>query len=101
MGISRKLQEKILNLSDSDRNRMVRMGWEDRTSFDVIKHQFGFTENEFISFMRTELSETAFKRWRKRAHQIGGLKHEKKRGFKVSRFKSTRQTHDGLTKGWK
>ncbi|MBC7740925.1 MAG: DUF2805 domain-containing protein [Bdellovibrionaceae bacterium] len=51
--------------------------------------------------MRSQLSAAAIARWRNRAHQQGQLKHEVKRGFKTTRFKSTRQTVDGITKGWR
>jgi hypothetical protein len=32
MGLSRKLKDKISALSESELDRLVRMGWEDRTS---------------------------------------------------------------------
>lgn len=101
MGISRKLKEKIDALSASDKDRMVRMGWEDRSTFEAIFRQFGFTEDEFVRFMRTQLDEGVYRRWRRRAHEQGQLKHETKRGFKTTRFKCTRQSVDGVTKGWK
>jgi len=101
VGLSRTLKEKIDALSLEDIDRMVRMGWEDRTTFDAILFQFGFTENEFVKFMRTKLSSDSFTRWRRRAHEQGHLKHEVKRGFKKTRFKCRRQSIDGVTKGWK
>jgi uncharacterized protein (TIGR03643 family) len=101
MGIAKSLKVKIAALSLEDKDRLVRMGWEDRTTFDVIEHQFGITPNEFVRFMRTQLSAKAFTLWRKRVHEKGGLKNEKKRGFKTTRFKSSRQSVDGITKGGK
>ena len=101
MGLSRKLKEKIDALSNDDIDRLVRMGWEDRTTFEAIKEQFSFSENEFVRLMRTELSASDFARWRKRVHYQGKLKHEAKRGFKTTRFKCSRQSVEGLTKGWK
>jgi len=98
LGISKKLKEKIDSLSVDDQDRM---GWEDRSTFDDIKEQFGFTSNEFVRFMRTQLDKKAYDRWRRRANQQGHLKHERKRGFKTTRFKSSRQSVDGLSKGWK
>ncbi|MBC7467023.1 MAG: TIGR03643 family protein [Bdellovibrio sp.] len=88
-------------LSAEDMARMIRMGWEDRTTFEAIQAQFNFTENEFVRFMRRQLNVSDFSRWRRRAHEQGQLKHEKKRGFKVTRFKCSRQSVDGITKGWK
>ncbi len=101
MGISVKFKDKIAKLTANDKDRLVRMGWEDRTTFDVIEKQFGLTQNEFIRFMRSELPRKDYDRWRRRANEQGHLKHEKKRGFKTTRFKSSRQSVEGLTKGWK
>lgn len=88
-------------MSVDDKDRLVRMGWEDRTTFDVIELQFGLSPNEFVRFMRTQLDRKAFELWRKRVHSQGRLKNEKTRGFKTTRFKSTRQSFDGITKGRK
>ena len=101
MGISKTLKSKIESLSAEDVDRLVRMGWEDRTTFDVIELQFGITPNEFVRFMRTQLASKAFTLWRKRVHEQGHLKNEKKRGFKTTRFKCARQSVDGIVKGKK
>ncbi len=101
MGISTKMKDKIKLFSQSEKDRLVRMGWEDRTTFDAIEEQFGLTQNDFIRFMRTELPRKDYDRWRKRANQQGHLKHREKRGFKTTRFKCSRQSVDGITKGWK
>jgi uncharacterized protein (TIGR03643 family) len=101
LSISSKFKDKIALFSQNDKDRLVRMGWEDRTTFDAIEKQFGLSQNEFIRFMRTELDRKTYDRWRRRANQQGHLKHEKKRGFKTTRFKSSRQSVDGVTKGWK
>ena len=101
MGLSSSFKEKINLLSNEDKDRMIRMGWEDRSTFESIAAQFSFSANEFVRFMRSQLSTAAFNRWRKRVHEQGKLKNENKRGFKVTRFKCTRQSVDGITKGWK
>jgi uncharacterized protein (TIGR03643 family) len=101
MSISVKFKDKIKNLSDDDKDRLVRMGWEDRTTYEVIEAQFGLSQNEFVRFMRTQLDEKAYTRWRRRANEQGALKHQEKRGFKTTRFKCSRQSVDGITKGWK
>ena len=101
MGLSRNLKEKIDSFSVQEIDRLIRMGWEDRTTFEAIEKQFGLTENEFVRLMRRELPAATFSRWRKRISHQGQLKHEVKRGFKGNRFKCTRQSVDGLTKGWK
>ena len=67
----------------------------------MIEKQFGLSPNEFVRFMRSQMPRKDFDRWRKRVHEQGQLKNEKKRGFKTTRFKCSRQSIDGLTKGWK
>lgn len=94
-------KKSVTPLTEEDQERLVRMGWEDRTSFESIQHQFGLTPNETIKWMRQLLSVQAFKRWRARTRVQGHLKHEKKRPFKEGRFKCSRQRSDGSTKGWK
>lgn len=101
MGFSRVFKEKIDVLSAEDLDRLVRMGWEDRTAFETIRFQFGLSENEFIKLMRRELGDQGFQRWRRRIGKHGHLKHEKKNEIKSTRFKCTRQNIDGSTKGWK
>lgn len=101
MGLSRKLKYKIESLTQDEIDRLIRMGWEDRTTFEAIQEQFNISENECVRFMRTQLSQKTFLRWRRRVHDQGHLKHETKRGFKKTRFKCSRQSVDGITKGWK
>lgn len=101
MGISKVLKNKFDQFSEEDRNRLVRLGWEDRSTFEVIQVQFGLSPNEFVLFMRATLPRDAFDRWRRRISEQGRLKNEKKRGFKPTRFKCSRQSVDGITKGWK
>jgi uncharacterized protein (TIGR03643 family) len=101
VGISKDLKLKFDNLSDEVKDRLVRMGWEDRTTFESIAEQFEIQPNEFVQFMRYTLPDSNFERWRCRISQQGRLKNEKKRGFKITRFKCSRQSVDGITKGWK
>ncbi len=42
------------------------MAWEDRTPFDAIEKNFGFSEPQVISLMRKELKRSSFNLWRKR-----------------------------------
>lgn len=74
------------NLLQRDIDRIIQMAWEDRTTFDVIKVQFGLTPGEVIALMRREMTPSSFKMWRERT---GGrkTKHAAKRSFKVGRFR--------------
>lgn len=101
MGISKNFKSKISELSTDQIDRLVRMGWEDRSTFESIREQFSLSPNEFVRFMRRTLDEKSFKRWRRRVHAQGHLKNETQRGFKTARFKCSRQSTDGITKGWK
>lgn len=101
MGISSKKRIQWNKLSLSDQDRVVRMAWEDRTDFESIEKQFGLCPNEVERFMRTQLDIKSYKRWRRRASERGHLKQGQLRPKGVSRFKCSRQTVDGLTKGWK
>lgn len=71
-------------------DRIIEMAWEDRTTFDAIKFQFGLKEQEVIDLMRRNMKQSSFKMWRKR---VSGrkTKHEKKRDFLKGRFKCSRQ----------
>ncbi|MGB1218053.1 MAG: TIGR03643 family protein [Saprospiraceae bacterium] len=91
---------KKYNLTDRDVNRIVEMAWEDRTSFDAIKEQFGLSEGEVIKLMRKEMKLSSWKMWRKRV-QGRSTKHRFLRGFARGRFKCSRQksiSHNKMSK---
>ena len=44
--------------SNIDINRVIEMAWEDRTTFDSIKDQFGISEADVIKLMRKNLKNT-------------------------------------------
>jgi uncharacterized protein (TIGR03643 family) len=101
MSLSKTLKEKIANLSQDEIDRCIRMGWEDRSTFEAISVQFQISPNEFVKLMRHFLDRKTFNRWRRRVFEQGHLKNEVLRGFKLSRFKCSRQSVFGNTKGWK
>ena len=80
--------KKELSLRNID--RIIEMGWEDRTPFDAISMQFGLKEQEVITIMRNNMKPNSFKLWRKRV-QGRKTKHLKKRDEEVGRFKCSRQ----------
>ena len=45
---------------------IIRMAWEDRTTFDEIREKIGLSEAEVIRIMRHELKPSSFRLWRKR-----------------------------------
>ncbi|BDX22021.1 MULTISPECIES: TIGR03643 family protein [Polynucleobacter] len=54
------------SLSEADLSRMIEMAWEDRTPFDAIEQNFGYSEPQVIAVMRRELKRSSFNLWRKR-----------------------------------
>ena len=50
----------------AETSRIIEMAWEDRTTFDSIKDQFGLNESEVIKIMRKNMKRSSFKMWRKR-----------------------------------
>ena len=73
-----------------DENRIIEMAWEDRTTFDAIKDQYGISEPDVIKLMRKNLKRNSFKLWRER---VSGrkTKHRTSSQTKIPRFKSYNQ----------
>ncbi len=90
-------KEQSKELSQRDLDRIVEMGWEDRTPFDAIEEQFGVSEKEVIKIMRREMNPKSFKRWRARV-QGRATKHTRKRRTDTDRFKSRQQRTISLNK---
>ena len=83
-------------VSDSEKrvimeDRIIEMAWEDRTPFDAIKAQFGFSEAQVIALMRKQLKRSSFNLWRKRVNSGASIKHQKLRSEAVKRFHCSRQ----------
>ena len=95
MSISRRLKEKFDAYSPDEADRIRRMGWEDRTSYTAITHQFNLTPSELVHFMRYYLDASSFRRWRRRVFEQGRLKNEPHSDY---RFKCRSQRLDGSTK---
>jgi uncharacterized protein (TIGR03643 family) len=81
-----------MKLNITEVGRIIEMAWEDRTTFEAIKLQFGLNEQEVINLMRREMKPSSFKMWRARV-QGRKTKHQKLREFEKGRFKCSRQRH--------
>jgi uncharacterized protein (TIGR03643 family) len=68
-----------MKLPSEDISRIIEMAWEDRTSFEAIKQQYGYSESDVIALMRREMKPSSFKMWRKRVHSRISIKHPKRR----------------------
>ena len=77
---------KLTELSDAEVDRVIQMAWEDRTTFDAIKFQFGLSPGDVIHLMRARLKPSSFKLWRARTN-CRQTKHLAKRSFAVGRFR--------------
>lgn len=53
-------------MKDELANRVIRMAWEDRTTFEEIRERTGLGEAEVIQVMRRELKASSYRMWRKR-----------------------------------
>lgn len=87
-----------IQVNETDTDRIIEMAWEDRTPFEAIQAQFGYSEAQVISLMRHELKRSSFHLWRKRVNSGVSLKHAKKRNPEISRFKCNRQRAVSMNK---
>lgn len=85
-------------MEQKDIDRIIEMAWEDRTPFEAIKIQFGFSEGDVITLMRKELKRSSFNLWRKRVNSGVSQKHAQKRNSAVSRFKCALQKTISMNK---
>lgn len=85
-------------MEQKDIDRIIEMAWEDRTPFEAIKIQFGFSEGDVIALMRKELKRSSFNLWRKRVNSGVSQKHAQKRNSAVSRFKCALQKTISMNK---
>lgn len=83
-------EEKVMELSAVDIDRIIEMAWEDRTTFDAITAQFGISEAEVIRLMRNQMKPSSFKMWRERV-QGRETKHAALRAEGIDRFKCSMQ----------
>jgi uncharacterized protein (TIGR03643 family) len=85
-------------MTETETDRIIEMAWEDRTPFEAIKIQFGFSESDVISLMRKELKRSSFNLWRKRVNSGVSQKHLYKRTDEINRFKCTLQRNISMNK---
>ena len=85
-------------LSETDKNRIIEMAWDDRTPFEAIEFQFGKNEAAVIALMRKELKRSSFNLWRKRVNSGVSQKHLRKRNAGITRFKCSLQRTISMNK---
>jgi uncharacterized protein (TIGR03643 family) len=85
-------------MEQKDIDRIIEMAWEDRTPFEAIKIQFGYSEANVIALMRRELKRGSFNLWRKRVNSGVSQKHAQKRNPEIVRFKCSLQKTISMNK---
>ncbi|QGW28533.1 TIGR03643 family protein [Phnomibacter ginsenosidimutans] len=93
----KKASSAYSQLTANDIDRIVEMGWEDRTPFEAIELQFGLNEAAVIELMRQQMKPSSFRMWRKRM-QGRSTKHASLRSAAVTRFKCSRQRSISMNK---
>jgi uncharacterized protein (TIGR03643 family) len=72
MGLAAKMNadgksvSRIGSMNEQQRDRIIRMAWEDRTTFDEIREKTGYAEADVIKLMRKEMKPSSFRMWRRR-----------------------------------
>ena len=79
-----------IRLTEAQTDRVIQMAWEDRTTFDAIREQFGLEPGQVIKLMRKNLKPSSFRLWRTRTTGRN-TKHLSKRDFVVGRFRCQSQ----------
>lgn len=59
-------KSKRVELTSEEIDRVVSMAQEERKPFEVLKVEFGITENEVTEIMRKRLSKDNFELWKKK-----------------------------------
>jgi uncharacterized protein (TIGR03643 family) len=60
-------KSKLADFDNEQIERVVSMAQEERKPFEVIKEEFGLTENDVTELMRKRLSKDNFELWKKKA----------------------------------
>lgn len=76
--------------TESEKDRLIEMAWEDRTPFEAIEFQFHLKEQQVVEFMRQNSKPSSFRMWRKRMK--GRQTKHSQLGIDIdARFKCSRQ----------
>ena len=59
-------KSKRVELNNEEIERVVSMAQEEKKPFEVLKIEFGVTENEVTELMRKRLSKDNFELWKKK-----------------------------------
>ena len=71
-------KSRLVELDKEELERVVSMAQEERKPFEVLKEEFGLSENEVTELMRKRLSKDNFELWKKK---VAGSKPKPKPSF--------------------
>lgn len=60
-------KRKISELDNETLDRIVSMAQEEKKPYEVLKEEFGITENDVNDLMRKKLNKEKFELWKKKA----------------------------------
>ncbi|MFD2890961.1 TIGR03643 family protein [Flavobacterium chuncheonense] len=60
-------KRKITDFDNESIERIVSMAQEEKKPFEVIKEEFGISENDLTELMKKKLSKDNFELWKKKA----------------------------------
>lgn len=77
--------KKLTDTFDIEKqSRIIEMAWEDRTTFEAIKAEFGIDEPSIMKLMKKWLKRSSYLLWRERV-KTRSSKHERLRVSKITR----------------
>lgn len=63
-------KSKRPELGPEQTQKLLTLALEERNPFEIIKKEFGFSEQETTAFMRTRLTAEKFELWKKKATAV-------------------------------
>ncbi len=63
-------KSKRPELGPEQAQKLLNLALEERNPFEIIKREFGFSENETTEFMRKRLTIEKFELWKKKATAV-------------------------------
>jgi uncharacterized protein (TIGR03643 family) len=77
--------KRIPNTFDLEKqSRIIEMAWEDRTTFEAIKAEYGLDESSLMKVMKKWLKRPSYLLWRERV-KTRSSKHESLRTSRTTR----------------
>ena len=78
MGLSKTLKLKIDQLTTKEKEKLIKMTIQDKTSFSEIKKMFDLSPGEVEKFLLKEVGQQRFERWKLRQQKRSTIKGKPK-----------------------